>query len=74
MNIQDEIKKQFDWELQTKPYRRMEVELNKDIDEQTNNISLVRHRFFAAVYHDSIVYGEIENVLRLNAPAVRRGR
>lgn len=66
MNVQDEIKKQFDWELQTKPYRRMEVELNKDIDEQTNNISWVRHRFFAAVYHDSTVYSQIEELLYKN--------
>lgn len=66
MNVQDEINKQFDWELQTKPYRRMEVELNKDIDEQINNISLVRHRFFATIYHDSTVYGQIEELLYKN--------
>lgn len=64
--MQDEIDKQFDWELQTKPYRRMEVELNKDIDEQINNISWVQCRFFTAVYIDSIVYGQIEDTLRKN--------
>ena len=64
--MQDEIDKQFDWELQTKPYRRMEVELNKDIDEQINNISWVQFRFFTAVYIDSIVYGQIEDTLRKN--------
>lgn len=64
--MQDEIDKQFDWELQTKPYKRMEVALNKDIDEQITNISWARYRFFAAVYNDSIVYGQIENALRKN--------